>query len=218
MLLGISVIGWTIVAIVYAPVVLWLLWLGKQWVRSKPAALATVGVIAFLPLLAAVAEAVYVDQRFKALCKEARTEVKRSVVVEGFFDDGFRITGWGDLNRGEPEYRFIEWKDRIGRIWRTERTNEEEKSRTIQLKAPTARYHWRAPQQPTAIDHLIQRREETVLDTMTGETIALDVSFYRSPVLLDRLWLRYFDSFPGSCGTKKQILEVLIGVDRQERK
>jgi hypothetical protein len=214
--LGISVIGWGILVVAFLPVALVLRRLAlrsgaSSSVFTKTAALTS------LPFMAAIGEAAYVDHNWRALCETAKTEVKRKVVVEGFYDDGFFTTGWKILEGGKNGFRFVEWRDKEGRIWRTDGFAENE-LRTVQLDKPIARYHWIKPPLPVTAGHLLQRHDEKVVDTFTGEVIAHHVTFGRFPASVDRLWRRWFDDVPEVCGSKRLIwAETLVGVDRQDR-
>jgi hypothetical protein len=215
MFLGISIVGWAILAVAYVPVALLLKWLARRFdTRSKT--FITTAALTSLPFVAAIGEAAYVESNWRALCATAKTEVKRKVVVEGFYDDGFFNTGWKVLQGGKNGFRFVEWKDREGRIWRTEGFTESE-LRTVQLDKPTARYHWLKPPLPETAGHLLQRHDERVVDSLTGEVIAQHITFGRYPASVDRLWRRWFDNVPEVCGSKRVIWgETLIGIDSRE--
>jgi hypothetical protein len=212
--LGISVIGWTILALAAAPVLLlWLYVGGKHGTRSGEFILTAI--FTGLPFVAAIVEGAWVEYRWRALCATATTEVKRQVVVEGFYDDGDRDTGWDLLRKGNYGFRFVEWKDKQGRIWRSEGFDDPGGIRTVQIEQATARYEWRNPD-PAPIGHLLERKEELILDTTTGQVIARDVTGYRYPAFADALWRQWFDAVPEICGTGRGIRsEVLIGIDRR---
>lgn len=143
MFLGISIIGWFLLGLVYVPIAIGMaIWAGKRWQRQRRN-IVVVGVVLSIPLVAMVIEAMVVNWRFRALCEEVKLTIKRKVVVEGFFDDGgYGSSGHhGDsfdprrLDAPPPPaplsggyhsdslnpYDFIEWRDDKGRIWRTER-------------------------------------------------------------------------------------------------
>lgn len=218
MFLGISFIGWAILIAAYVPVALLLVWMRHRfgW-RSK--ALAVTAVITSLPFVAAVVEAAYVEYNWRALCATAKTEIKKKVVVEGFYDasvsvnyDHFRQAPVG-FQHG---FRFVEWTDRDGRIWRTEGFNEPE-LKTIQIDRPTARYHWYFAPFATPVGHLLQKRDDKIVDSETGEIVARQVLGYRYPALADRLWRQWFDNAPQICGSRRDIWgDTLIGIDRKE--
>ena len=213
--LGISVIGWTLIGLVYVPAsIVLLIFAFGRW-RSSPSKAVVVALLVYAPLAAAVAEAVYVDQQFKALCASGGTQIKQRVVVEGFYDDGFRKEGWEIyLRTGENGYRFIEWKDKKGGIWRSERVGPGE-VRRLPLDKPTARYHWRAPEFPSPHSHLVQKREETILDSTTGELIARRLTGYRYPAFVDRLWSQFMGSGPEICDSNDILSRTLVGIDRK---
>lgn len=138
MSLGLSVIGWILLALVYVPLSAGFAWLVLRRWRGRTALLGLIAVVIYAPLVAAVTEAGYVEYRWRALCATADFELKRSVVVEGFFDDGCRTDGWDVLRGGQQGFRFVEWKDKAGRYWRDEGFDEPTRRRT-QIQAPTAR-------------------------------------------------------------------------------
>lgn len=215
MFLGISIIGWGILVAAYVPVVLLLRWLARRsGTRSK--AFITTAALTSLPFVAAIGEGADVESNWRALCATAKTEVKRKVIVEGFYDDGF----WGDSWRYQAGsgsgYRFVEWKDKQGRIWRTEGLDGTSRQ-TTQIREPTARYHWQMTPFAVPVGHLLARREESIIDKQTGEVIAHHVAGYRYPGFVDRLWRQWFDDVPEECGTKRVVRgETLVGIDRRE--
>jgi hypothetical protein len=214
MFLGISILGWIILAIAYLPVGAILMWIAsKRGVRNT--AFVVTAVLLSLPYAAAIAEAAYVEHKWRALCATAKTEVKRKVVVEGFYDDGFFYDGWTILKGSSQGFRFVEWKDKEGRIWRTEGFNEPE-LRTSQIDAPSARYRWHMDRFGTAAGHLLKRSEDTIVDVKTGEVIASHVAGARYPAFADRIWRQWFASSPEECGSKRVIWgETLVGIDRK---
>jgi hypothetical protein len=215
--LGISVIGWVLIGLVYVPLSIFIvvLWRGR-W-RMKPREVAALALVAYIPLIAAVAEAVYVDARFKALCATAGTQIKQKVVVEGFYDDGFLRESWEDtLRLGHSGYRFVEWKDKKGLFWRSEFVRLGE-VRRVPLDRPSARYQWRYPEFPSPDGHLMQRREETVVDTMTGQVIARQLMGYRYPPLVDRIWSQFLGGGPEICGIDASLSNTFIGIDRKDK-
>jgi hypothetical protein len=215
MWIGITFIGWTLLALGYAPIAALLTWMAhKHGVRTG--AFIGTAIVTSIPFVAAIAEAAYVEYNWRALCATAKTEVKRQVVVEGFYDDGFRDTGWKVLHGGKDGFRFVEWKDAQGRIWRTEGFTEPE-LRTLQIDKPSARYHWHFAQFASPVSHLLSMRDDKVTDTQTGEVIARQILGYRDPSLVDRLWRQWFDSSPQICGARRDIWsETLVGIDRKE--
>jgi hypothetical protein len=215
--LGISVIGWTILALAFAPVLLLWLYVGRKHGASSGEFILT-AIFTGLPFVAAIAEGAWVEYRWRALCATATTEVKRQVVVEGFYDDGFWSGGWWHIRYGKYGFRFIEWKDKQGQVWRSEGFEDPSGIRNVQIERPTARYEWRNPKFPTPIGHLLKRHEETIVDTQSGEVIARSVTGYRYPTFVDALWRGWFDGAPELCGSLREISgEVLIGIDQKER-
>ena len=214
---GISAFGWLLIAVVYVPatvVVLVLVlgpWKHRRWLTAAMLA------IVYLPLVAGIAEAVYVDRRFKALCATAVTQIKQRVTVEGFYDVEYRGDAWETyLRTGETGYRFVEWTERgSGRIWRSERVGPGE-VRRLPLDKPSARYHWRNPEFSSPYGHLMKRREETIVDTLTGEVIASRVMGYRYLAFIDRVWGQFMDGGPQICKSSEILSKTLIGIDRKE--
>lgn len=215
MFLGLSFLGWAILIAAFVPVALLLVWIARRfgW-RSRVFAVTTL--ISSIPFVAAIAEPAYVEYNWRTLCASAKTEVKRKVVVEGFYDDGFFYGGWAILKGGKNGFRFVEWKDKEGRTWRTEGFSEPE-LRTVQIEKPTARYHWRTDRFGTPAGHLLKRSEDTIVDVQTGEVIARHVAGARYPAFVDRIWHQWFGSAPEECGSKRVIWgETLVGIDRNE--
>ena len=135
----------------------------------------------------------------------------RKVEVEGFYDDGY-TQYWDDSLTSPERYRFVEWKARDGGIWRTERVGPGQ-VRKFQIDKPTARYHWRHPKFPSPYGHLMQRREDTIVDTETGEVIARSVMGYRYPAFIDSLWARFMGGEPSICGFGSVLSKTLVGID-----
>jgi hypothetical protein len=214
-MLGISVIGWILLAVVYVPLSAGFAWLALRRWRGRSALIAAAAVVIYAPLVAAVIEAVYVEYRWHALCATAKVEIREIVVVEGFFDDGFRSSGWDDIKGGTHGYRFVEWKDKSGRLWRSEGFTETT-VHTSPIDKPSARYHWRSPPYPTNYGHLLQRHEQTITDTASGLVIARSTAGYRYPAFVDQLWAQFMGGGPEICGGGS-IRQVLVGVDRKEK-
>lgn len=213
-MLGISVIGWFLLTVVFVPLSACFAWLALHRWRGRTALIAATGFVLYAPLVAAVGEAAYVEFRWRALCSTAQLEVKRAVVVEGFFDDGFRTDGWDVLRGGKDGFRYVEWKDTKGRFWRDEGFNESTRRR-YQIAQPTARYRWRNPEFASTVGHLLKRRESSVVDTQTGEAIARSVMGYRYPSFVDRLWAQFMGGGPEFCGGG-DTMSALIGIDKKE--
>ena len=215
MLLGISWLGWIILGVAFLPVLILILIVGARLGYRSRRFLA-VGLLLTFPFVAAISEAAWVEREWQALCATATTEIKRPVVVEGFYDNGFRTYGWDLLRNGKQGFHYVEWKDKQGRYWHSEGFDEP-KLRTVQIAKPTARYWWNNPPFPVPVSHLIEKREETVVDSDSGEVIARKVTGYRYPSFVDRLWRQWFDGVPDRCEKPGEIYhETLIGVDRAE--
>ncbi len=245
MFLGISIIGWFLLGLVYVPVTIAMaVWIGKRW-RTQRRDIVVVGVVLFVSLAAMVIEAMVVNWRFRTLCDEVKLTITRKVVVEGFYDDGgFRSSGQAGAYGSSTldRYDFIEWRDSKGSIWRTERAEaatltsaprplqpsrriwltdqgKEAALRSVQIDKPSARYHWRHQQFSTPIGHLLARRDELVIDTQTGEVLGKKGQIYRRPPFIDAVWLRFFDSQPAMCVNPGTLFsEVLIGTHESRSK
>lgn len=215
MFLGLYFLGWAVLLIAYLPVAATLAWVAHRW-GWRSGVFKTVVVFASLPFLTAIGEAAWVEHNWRALCATAKTEVKRRVVVEGFYDDGFRDSGWAILKGGKDGFHFVEWKDKEGRVWRTEGFSEPE-LRTVRIEKPTARYHWQMAPFATPVGHLLKKRDDTIVDTQTGEVIARQILGYRYPAFADRIWSQWLDTRPEVCGQEISIRgETLIGIGRKE--
>jgi hypothetical protein len=214
MLLGITVLGWIIIAVVYLPLLTVLALLtGRASRRSRVILLG----LALLPLVAVVAEAVYVDGRFQRLCKAGGVQVVRQVATDGYFDGS---SDWGDWPQEflKTGFRYIEWKDReTGRYRRIARTDG--RVHVSDIAAPTARYRStiQDPAYPTPVAHLILRKEDTVRDMETDQILGRRTIYYRYPTFVDRAWWRFFDSTPSMCPSTAGDLEKAVLVPSGER-
>jgi hypothetical protein len=218
MFLGLSFVGWAILVAAYVPVALLLAFLAHRF-RWRSKIFAITASLASLPFLAAIAEAAYVDYNWRALCATAKTEIERRVVVEGFYDagvsSGYKHFQEGTRSSFKHGFRFVEWKDNQGRLWRTEGFDEPQ-LRTVRIDRPAARYHLYFAPFATPAGHLLKKRDDKIVDTQTGEVIARQVMGYRYPTFLDQAWRQWFDSAPEICGEGRSISdEVLVGVDRE---
>lgn len=218
MFLGLQFLGWAILVAAYVPVALLLVWMRHRfgW-RSKM--FAVTAVITSLPFAVAIAEAAYVEHNWRALCATAKTEVKRKVVVEGFYDAGVSVN-YNHFRQApvgfQHGFRFVEWKDKDGRIWRTEGFTTPE-LRTVQVDKPTARYHRYTTRLAVPVAHLIQKHTDSITDSLTGEVIAQKTIGLRYPAYVDRIWRQWFGSTPDVCEDKSAIWgDTLQGIDRKE--
>jgi hypothetical protein len=215
MFLGITLLGWMIIAVVYLPLLAVLdMWRGKR--AGVRGTLVLFGV-ALLPLGAAVGEALYVDLRFQELCKTGGVEVIRRVETDGYFDGSSDWTDWPQefLKTG---FRYIEWKDRqTGRYRRIVRT--EQQVHVFDIPEPTARYRStiQDPAYPTPVAHLILRKDDTVRDVETDEILGRRTIYYRYPAFVDRTWSQFFDSTPFMCPRTAGELEKAVIVPSGER-
>jgi hypothetical protein len=239
MFLGITIIGWVILGLVYLPIgIAMTVWAARRW-REQRRSIVTVGVALLIPLAAMVAEAVFVNARFMALCEEVRPKIKRTVVVAGFYEDD-DTGGPSYPASGLTYYDFIETRDKQGRIWHHERAEpatltpapqpgrpdrqvwltaegKEATVRSVQLDKPTARYHLRVDWASRPVGYHLRRRDEVVIDTQTGEVIASKGSGYQVPPFIDALWLRFFDS-TRMCPHSPPLRQVLIGIHDKRSK
>lgn len=209
-LLGITAVGWFLVFVVYVPVTIAVAVLASTRWREHRRRARVVALAVYAPLVAALAEAAYVDVRFKALCATAGSEIRRSVVVDGFYDAGTRSESWEQSLRSGDGYSFVEWKDKAGRTWRSERTDDGRVVR-LPIASPTARYHWYREEFALPFGYLIERREESIVDSETGEVIARRLIGYRYHAFIDRIWTRYMDGTPQVCGARDIRSKTLIG-------
>jgi hypothetical protein len=216
--LGVSVVGWGILVLAYLPVALVLRRLALRS-GARSTAFTVTAALTSIPFMATIGEAAYVDHNWRAFCATAKTEVSRRVVVEGFYDAG--VSSSYNHFRQAPVgfrhgFRFVEWKDQSGRIWRTEGFNEPE-LRTVQIERATARYHRLSLREAEPVSHLIRRHTDTVTDSLTGEVTAQKVIGLRYPAFVDRLWRQWFDNTPEVCEDKSVIWgDMLQGIDRRE--
>lgn len=219
MFLGISIVGWALIALIYVPlsIVIVVLW-RVRW-RMRPRMLAVLALAAYMPLIAAVVEAVYVDRRFKALCAAAGLKIKRVVVVEGYYVTR-NFGSEESLRAGHRGYRFVEWAqkpkgadwdDPRREIWRSELVAPGEVWRT-KIEQPTAQFEYRHPEFPAAHGHLMKRLETSIVDRTSGEVIASHVIGYRYPGFIDRLWGQYLGGGPEMCGLSGTITDALRGI------
>ncbi len=222
MFLGITFLGWIILLIAYAPVSAILMWIGSTR-GFRSAAFVVTAVLTSLPYVAAIAEAAYVEHNFRAVCATVKTVEKRKVVVPGFFvagvSSGYKHYKQGSLKGFQHGLRFIEWKDKEGRFWRTEGFGfYEPQLKDVQIEKPTARYHKHEVNQPVGqLSHLVGRHEVFILDTETGEKIAYKIVGLRRPAYVDHIWRQMFDDTPTLCEDKSVIWgATLLGVERNE--
>ena len=196
MFLGITVIGWVLIVLVYVPLAGAVMWLLAKWLRpvgrAKWPVLAGVGLaLAALP----VADSVWLDWKFGQLCKGAGLKVNRVVETDGFFDESdYGYRGPDFLRR--RGLRYLEWKDKHG-IWRLERSVEEFSK--ISISQPSARYRYTSTPHKS-IGYMLEQKEERVTDTLTNEVTARSIWYFRYPSFVDRLWWRYLDHQPTICG------------------
>jgi hypothetical protein len=214
---GISAVGWILVGLIYVPATVVVLAVARgPWKRRPWLKLALFAVV-YLPLLAGIAEAVYVDRRFKALCETAGLKVRRVVVTDGFFYDSRGADMDNTLKEGQNGFRYVEWIDHEGRYWRSE-VAEPGVVRRTRIDQPSAQYAYRFVHFSSPHGHLMKRREDFVLDRSNGEVTASHVIGYRFPAFIDRLWSQYLGAGPHMCGLEGSILlEALIGIDKKGR-
>lgn len=194
MLLGITVLGWIIIAVVYLPLLTVLALLtGRASRRSRVILLG----LALLPLVAVVAEAVYVDGRYEALCKNAGINVSRRVTTDGYFDGRDRDWSKSPGDFAKTGFRYIEWQDHSKRYYRIERKNGDVV--VVLIEGPGARYSYYPADSDQWLAHLINGTEEQVIDTESQEVLGRITRVYRYPAFVDRLWWQFFDPVPTVC-------------------
>ncbi len=195
MFLGITILGWIIIAAVYGPLLIAFALLRRRIGGAR--AQAPVLAVLLLPLAAAVAEAVYIDWRFRSLCKESGVRVTKRVTAAGYLDRTTDWSKWPDdfLKSG---FQFIEWTDsQAGSYRRIERSDG---SWTVrEQREPTAQYVFSSRGEEGRINHAVLTKRYTMTDTGTGERLGEYLIVYRYPAALDRLWWRYFDAVPEMC-------------------
>jgi hypothetical protein len=223
--LGISVVGWVLIGLVYVPLTVLLRALSRgRWRQHKRAAGAA-AIVVYLPLAAGVAEAVYVDQRFKALCATAGLKINRKVVVEGYFVNAASDLNWDEAVKSERRgFRFVEWSEKpLGtplndptrKYWRADRVAPGDVRRSA-IDAPTARFEYRYARFPSPNGHLIEKREDVIVDRRSGEVIASHVVGYRYRAFIDRIWSQFLDSGPLMCGLNGTITDALVGIGKRK--
>lgn len=194
MFLGITILGWIIIAVVYLPLLPVLAMLTRKASRQSRVLLLS---LALLPLVAAVAEAVYVDLRYEALCKNTGIRVSRRITTDGYFDGRDRDWSKSPGDFAKTGFRYIEWQDRSKRYRRIERKNGDVVVGLIE--GPAARYSYYPATSDQPLAHLITGTEEQVIDTATREILGRVIRVYRYPAFVDRLWWQFFDPVPTVC-------------------
>lgn len=150
------------------------------------------------------ADEVYIASRFAELCKDSGVKVIRKVEADGYLYDLNRSSGTG-LREEKVEdaravaefdkrgYRYVEYMLQDGRAWRTERTEMGLTRRVVDR--PTARYHYRHAYQPSPhryeepMGWKLEKSEEVVVDSRSGEVIGRNVRYKRYPGWVEGLWI-----------------------------
>ena len=165
---------------------LWVLLGRRRWLAWAIGAV--VGGLASVPLI----EEVVIATRFERLCRDAGVHVRKTVVVDSFYD-ATGLVGMGNLKEG---WAFLEYLDPAYRtIHRIELLDGS--PRTMKIDRPTSRYHYKYAYQPTPyrmeepVGWKILKSETVVLDSSTGEMLGRDTRFVRSPSVADGLWIRF---------------------------
>lgn len=163
----------------------------RWWLLAPPALL-----LMALPW----AEEAWIAWHFNEACKEAGVKVYRQVEVEGFYD-GTIGTGYSFIE--DYGFKFMEEKNRDGKIAHTERPDGQWK--TTILEKPSARYHVIYAYQPRPhvyeqpIGRKLEKTESLVVDSQTGEILGRDVLVKRWASIADALWAQFIGSTLRTC-------------------
>ena len=204
---GISGLGWMFIVLVWLPLCAWLLVVIGRRLRGRRWKWLALPVIALVMLAIPLGDDAYIQWRFNRLCRDAGIHIKRTVEVDGFYDDiTIALSKPGPVTSPQAVealersgFRFIEGRSgrRQGEITHIENTSG---TWTVTLlDRPTARYHFRFTRHHEQIGIGMTAYEEVVLDTHTGETVGRFTIYTRYPGWLDGLWLRFFDRTGTQC-------------------
>jgi hypothetical protein len=187
MFLGVTTGGWVLLGVVYLPlVILALVFLGGRSKGPTSRKIVILGVAALIFFALPVVDAAVSEWRMRQLCPKAGLKVNQRVVVDGYFDESLQasfLTGTG--------YRFREYFDPAkARFVRAELTPDG-RVVLLEIDKPTARYHYKK-RVFSYEGNGVERSEQRIVDTVTGENVAVQVSIGRLPGFVDRLWLRWF--------------------------
>ncbi|MBS0335718.1 MAG: hypothetical protein JSS40_02660 [Proteobacteria bacterium] len=231
MFLGVTEVGWGLLAVFYLPLAILVLvrvnralTLPLQW--KVPSLAIAAGILFVLP----VADAAWSSWRMHRLCPEAGLKVLQRVVVDGYFDEELTWMAYPDSTQSKAKYaealrakgyRFWEYYNPLKKQYiRIDRTPD---GSVIQrfFDRPTARYHYKK-WMFTNLGMGVKRSERHILDSVTREDIASEISISRYPGFVDRLWLGWFGPLQGleTCFQKGQgqldveAKNILIPVDK----
>jgi len=203
MTLQFSIIGYAVIALFYFACagLLLTLWFDRgrfRWVR--PMLVVVVPIVLVLPW----AEEVWIAWNFANLCEGAGVHVKQKIEVDGFFNatttgparpeiitDPQRIASYESKG-----FRFVERKAGYGpdaKVSHVEKNGDGQWHVTI-LEVPQARYYYRysSPRPEVPVMWKIEKIEQQVVDSETGEIIATDKVFMRFPDTIEWQWVRFF--------------------------
>jgi hypothetical protein len=205
MILGVTVMGWILIAICWWPLVAlgaiaW--WRRGRFTTSiaKVTFAALTATIAILP----AADAMWIQWRFDQLCKGAELHVPRKIIAEGYYDTtavgaaGFEVDSIDSTHaqqfydRISSGWRFLEGGvrfDRSGKTVHIEKIDGVWRKRI--LDKPEARYHF--TRQTFHSGYQIGGVKEQIVDTTTGESVGSLTTYYGHSGIVDALWLRFFD-------------------------
>jgi hypothetical protein len=160
-----SLLSVPLLGVVYGLLLL-LFWGVARVTRGMPGRAGLLGVVGAVFLVLPVAEELWIAWNFGQLCKkDAGLFVKKTVEVEGFYDD--TTHWWRQL--AESKFQFVESRDNTyGGLFRVERDGAG--LRHFKIDRPTARYRF-FTDSGTDIGHRLLRQESRVQDSETGEAI-----------------------------------------------
>ena len=161
-----STLSLPLLGVVYGLLLL-LFWGMARLTRGMLGRTALLGVVGVVFLVLPVAEELWIAWNFGQLCKkDAGLIVKKTVQVEGFYDD--TTHWWRQLS--ESGFHFVESRDNTyGGVFRVERDRAE--LRHFKIDHPTARYRF-FRDSSKGIGHRLWKQESRVQDSKTGEVIS----------------------------------------------
>jgi hypothetical protein len=186
---------------------LWLAWAAKPWRGS------VIGTLALILLILPYADEFWIAWQFSKLCEDAGVHVTRKVEVDGYYDA--TTTGWSKAEivtdkqlvaeYEKAGFRFRERNTSVsgsapGKISHLEKYPDGTWRITV-LDHPTARYHYRFadPRQEVPVGLKLEKTEDIVVDSQTGEVIARDIHYTRYLGWVESLWVRFFGSGAVTC-------------------
>jgi hypothetical protein len=204
---GVSGLGWTLIVLAWLPLCAWLLVAIGRSLRGRRWKWLALSLIAFVMLAIPLGDDAYIQWRFNRLCRDAGIHIKRTVEVEGYYDD--TMTGPSTAgpvtnpqmveSRERSGFAFLERRagNRPGKYSHVEKIGDT--WHVTLLDRPTARYHFKFTHHHERIGTALTIYEQVILDTHTGEIIARKTVYTRYPGWVDWLWLRFFDQRGKQC-------------------